>query len=436
MMTLVPRGFLAATAAGIALTFCTLSGDAAAQTPATPAPAAQAPAAQSAPAKATGPIRIGVLTDLSGSLADLSGSGSVEAVKMAVEDFGASVLGRPVEVLSADHQNKADIGVQIAADWYDNRNVEVVIDLPNSAVMLAIQELTRRKNKIVFGTAGGSSDFTGKACSPNGIHWVYDTYALAAGTGRTMVKQGGDSWYFITLDYSFGLSLERDTAAFVTGAGGKVLGSARHPLNSADFSSYLLQAQASGAKVIGLANAGGDLINTVKQAAEFGITKQGQKLAGLLMFLSDIHALGLETAQGLVLTEAFYWDQNEETRAFSKRFSERTGRMPTMVQAGNYGAITHYLKAVKAAGTTDTPTVMKTMRDTPINDFMTKNGRIREDGRVLRDMYLFEVKTPAESKDKWDYYKQLGVIAAADAARPLAESECPLVRKSADAGKP
>ena len=426
MMKLMSHGVLAATAAGIALAFGALSWPAAAQTP-----AAQTPSAQ-----ATGPIRIGVLTDLSGSLADLSGGGSVEAVKMAVEDFGASVLGRPVEVLSADHQNKADIGVQIASDWYDNRNVEVVIDLPNSAVMLAIQELTRRKNKIVFGTAGGSSDFTGKACSPNGIHWVYDTYALAAGTGRTMVRQGGDSWYFITLDYSFGLSLERDTAAFVTGAGGKVLGSARHPLNSADFSSYLLQAQASGAKVIGLANAGGDLINTVKQAAEFGITRQGQKLAGLLMFLSDIHALGLETAQGLVLTEAFYWDQNEKTRAFSKRFFERTGRMPTMVQAGNYGAITHYLKAVKSAGSADAPTVLKTMRDTPINDFMTRNGRIREDGRVLRDMYLFEVKTPAESKDKWDYYKQLGVIAAADAARPLAESECPLVRKSADAGKP
>ncbi|SMH30853.1 ABC transporter substrate-binding protein [Azospirillum agricola] len=393
------------------------------------------PAAATTPA-ATGPIRIGVLTDLSGSLADLSGRGSVEAVKMAVEDFGASVLGRPVEVLAADHQNKADVGTQIAADWYDNKNVEVVIDLPNSAVMLAIQELTRRKNKIVFGTAGGSSDFTGKACSPNGIHWVYDTYALAAGTGKTMVKQGGDSWYFITLDYSFGLSLERDTAAFVTGAGGKVLGAARHPLNSADFSSYLLQAQSSKAKVIGLANAGGDLINTVKQAAEFGVTQQGQKLAGLLMFLSDIHALGLATAQGLVLTESFYWDQNEGTRAFSKRFFERTGRMPTMVQAGNYGAITHYLKAVKAAGTSETAAVMKTMRDTPINDFMTRDGRIREDGRVLRDMYLFEVKTPAESKGPWDYYKQLGTVAAADAARPLAESECPLVRNAASAAKP
>ncbi|WP_372395811.1 ABC transporter substrate-binding protein [Azospirillum sp. HJ39] len=404
-----------------------------------PAASAAAQGGQPAPAASpasTGPIRIGVLTDLSGSLADLSGRGSVEAVKMAVEDFGASVLGRPVEVVAADHQNKADIGSQIANDWYDNKNVELIIDLPNSAVMLAIQELGRRKNKIVIGTAGGSSDFTGKACSPNGIHWVYDTYALAAGTGRTMVKQGGDSWYFITLDYSFGLSLERDTAAFVTGAGGKVLGSARHPLNSADFSSYLLQAQASKAKVIGLANAGGDLINTVKQAAEFGITRQGQKLAGLLMFLSDIHALGLETAQGLVLTESFYWDQNEATRAFSKRFFERTGRMPTMVQAGNYGAITHYLKAVKAAGTSDTATVMKTMRDTPINDFMTRDGRIREDGRVLRDMYLFEVKAPAESKSPWDYYKQLGVIAAADAARPLAESDCPLVRSNAAAAKP
>jgi len=425
----ITRALLAATAA---LALC------GAPWLATPAAAQSAAPASPAPAKpaATGPIRIGVLTDLSGSLADLSGKGSVEAVKMAVEDFGASVLGRPVEVLSADHQNKADIGSQIAADWYDNKNVEVVIDLPNSAVMLAIQELTRRKNKIVFGTAGGSSDFTGKACSPNGVHWVYDTYALAAGTGKTMVKQGGDSWYFITLDYSFGLSLERDTAAFVTGAGGKVLGAARHPLNSADFSSYLLQAQSSKAKVIGLANAGGDLINTVKQAAEFGVTRQGQKLAGLLMFLSDIHALGLETAQGLVLTESFYWDQNDGTRAFAKRFFERTGRMPTMVQAGNYGAITHYLKAVKAAGTADTATVMKTMRDTPINDFMTKDGRIREDGRVLRDMYLFEVKSPAESKGPWDYYKQLGVIAAAEAARPLAESDCPLVAKTAKTEKP
>ncbi|MCW2242117.1 ABC transporter substrate-binding protein [Azospirillum canadense] len=407
--------------------------------PAAPAAAQQPAGSQpaSSPSSASkGPIRIGVLTDLSGSLADLSGSGSVEAVKMAVEDFGSSVLGRPVEVLSADHQNKADVGSQIAADWYDNKNVEVIIDLPNSAVMLAIQEITRRKNKIVFGTAGGSSDFTGKACSPNGIHWVYDTYALAAGTGRTMVKQGGDKWYFITLDYSFGLSLERDTSAFVTGAGGKVLGSSRHPLNSSDFSSYLLQAQSSGANVIGLANAGGDLINTVKQAAEFGITNQGQKLAGLLMFLSDIHALGLETAHGLVLTEAFYWDQNDGTRAFSKRFFERTGRMPTMVQAGDYGAITHYLNAVKTAGTADTATVLKTMHDTPINDFMTKNGRIREDGRVLRDMYLFEVKSPSESKGPWDYYKQLGVIAAADAARPLSESECPLVQGNAKLAKP
>ena len=379
--------------------------------------------------KAQPPIRIGVLTDLSGSLADLSGPGSVEAVKMAVEDFGASVLGRPVEVLAADHQNKADIGAQIAADWYDNQNVELIIDLPNSAVMLAVQEMTKRKNKIVIGTAGGSSDFTGKACSPNGIHWVYDTYALAAGTGRTVVKQGGDSWYFITLDYSFGLSLERDTAAFVTGAGGKVLGASRHPLNTADFSSFLLQAQGSKAKVIGLANAGGDLINTVKQAAEFGITQRGQKLAGLLIFLSDIHALGLETAQGLVLTESFYWDQNEETRAFSKRFAERAKRMPTMVHAGNYGAITHYLKAIKAAGTTDAAKVMEVMKATPINDFMTKNGQVREDGRVVRDMYLFEVKKPSESKGPWDYYKQLGVIAGADAARPLAESECPLIKK-------
>jgi branched-chain amino acid transport system substrate-binding protein len=376
------------------------------------------------------PLRIGVLSDLSGPLADLSGPGSVEAVKMAVEDFGSTVIGRPIEVIAADHQNKADIGAQIAGNWYDNKNVEVITDLPNSSVMLAVQEIGKRKDKVVIATAGASSDFTGKSCSPNGIHWIYDTYALAAGTAQAVVKQGGDTWFFITSDYAFGHSLERDASAFVTAGGGKVIGAVRHPLNTADLASFLLQAQASKAKVIGLANSGNDLINTVKQASEFGLAQKGQKLAGLLIFLTDVHALGLSTAQGLVLTEAFYWDQNDATRSFSKKFFQRTGRMPTMIHAGNYGAIMHYLKAVAAAGTTDATKVIAAMRETPINDFMTKDGRIREDGRVLRDMYLFEVKKPEESTGPWDYYKQIGVIAAATAARPLAESDCPLVKKA------
>lgn len=381
--------------------------------------------AQTAP-----PLRIGVLSDLSGPLADLSGPGSVEAVKMAVEDFGSSVIGRSIEVISADHQNKADIGAQIAGNWYDNKNVEVIVDLPNSSVMLAVQEIGRRKNKVVIATAGASSDFTGKSCSPTGIHWIYDTYALAAGTAQAVVKQGGDTWFFITSDYAFGHSLERDASAFVTAGGGKILGSVRHPLNTPDLASFLLQAQASKAKVIGLANSGNDLINTVKQASEFGLAQNGQKLAGLLIFLTDVHALGLKTAQGLVLTEAFYWDQNNATRTFSKKFHQRTGRMPTMIHAGNYGAIMHYLKAVAAAGTTDAMKVTAAMKETPINDFMTANGRIREDGRVLRDMYLFEVKKPEESTGPWDYYKQIGVIPAVNAARPLSESDCPLVKKA------
>jgi branched-chain amino acid transport system substrate-binding protein len=388
-------------------------------------------AAGKAGAQAVKPVRIGVLTDLSGPLADLSGRGSVEAVKMAVADFGASVLGRPVEVLSADHQNKAEVGAQIANDWYDNQNVEMIIDLPNSSVLLAVQEIARRKNKVVIATAGASSDFTGKNCSPNGVHWIYDTYSLAAGTGRAVVKQGGDTWYFLTSDYAFGHSLERDTAKVISAAGGKVLGEARHPLNTSDMSAFLLQAQSSNAKIIGLANSGADLVNTLKQASEFGITQGGkQKLAGLLIFITDIHSLGLQTTQGLLLTSAFYWDQNNGTRAFSKRFFQRINRMPTMVHAGNYGAVMHYLNAIKNAGSADAPKVMNVMKTTPINDFMTRNGRIREDGRVLRDMYLFEVKKPGESKEPWDYYKQLSVIPAAEATRPLSESMCPIIRRT------
>jgi branched-chain amino acid transport system substrate-binding protein len=375
-------------------------------------------------------VKIGVLNDQSGFYADLAGSGSVEAARMAAADAGGTVLGKKIEIVFADHQNKPDVGANIARQWYDVDHVDMIADVPTSSVALAVQQVTKEKNKVVMFSGPGATDITGKQCSPNGIHWTYDTYALAKGTGGAVVKQGGDTWFFLTADYAFGHALERDTSEIVKANGGKVLGSVRHPPNTSDFSSYLLQAQASKAKIIGLANAGGDTINAVKQAAEFGIVEGGQKLAGLLIFLSDIHSLGLKTAQGLQLTESFYWDQNDETRAFSKRYFEKTQRMPTMDQAGVYGAVAHYLKAVKDAGTDAPEAVLKKMRETPINDFMTKNGKIREDGRVLRDFYLFEVKKPAESKGAWDYYKQLSVIPAAEAARPLSESECPLVKKS------
>jgi len=375
-------------------------------------------------------VRIGVLDDMSGPYADIQGPGDVVAVKMAVEDFGGSVLGKPIEVISGDLLNKADVGAAIARQWYDVERVDVILGLGNSAVALAVQGITREKNRINIVTSAGSTDLTGKACSPNGVHWVYDTYALANGTARAIMHQGGgDSWFFITADYAFGHSLERDAAAVIKKSGGNVVGSVRAPLNSADFSSYLLQAQASGAKVIGLANAGADTINTIKQASEFGIVAGGQKLAGLLVLITDIHALGLKAAQGLLFTEAYYWDHNDETRAFAKRFIERHGgKPPTMFQAGIYSAATHYLKAVKAAGSDNAQAVMAEMRKMPINDFMTKDGRIREDGRVMRDMYLLQAKTPAESKGEWDLMKVVATIPADEAFRPLAESECPLVK--------
>jgi branched-chain amino acid transport system substrate-binding protein len=375
-------------------------------------------------------VRLGVLDDMSGLYADLQGPGDVVAVKMAVEDFGGRVLGKPIEVLSADLMNKADVGAAVARQWYDVDKVDAILGLGNSAVALAVQGITREKNRIDIVTAAGSTDLTGKACSPNGIHWVYDTYALANGTANAILRQGGgDTWFFITTDYAFGHSLERDAASVVTKHGGKVLGSVRVPINNADFSSYLLQAQASKAKVIGLANAGADTINTIKQASEFGITAGGQKLAGLLVLITDIKSLGLATAQGLLFTEAYYWDQNEGTRAFAKRFMERHGKPPTMFQAGIHGAAMHYLKAVQAAGTDEANAVMAQMRKLPINDFMTKNGRIREDGRVMRDMYLLQAKAPAESKGEWDLMKVIATIPAEDAFRPVAESDCPLVKK-------
>ena len=365
------------------------------------------------------PVKIGVLTDMSSLYADIGGPGSVEAARMAIEDFGGKVLGRPIELVSADHQNKPDVGSNIARRWYDEDGVDLITDVPTSSVALAVEDVSREKHKLAIFTGAGSSDITGKNCSPYAAHWVYDTYALAHGTGSAIVKEGGTSWFFITADYAFGHALERDTAAVVKANGGTVLGEVRVPLNTQDFSSYLLQAQASKAKIIGLANAGGDTINSIKQAAEFGIVQGGQKLAGLLVFITDVHSLGLQTAQGLQLTSAFYWNQNDETRAWSKRFFDRVHRMPTMVQAGVYSAVKHYLEAVKALGTKDPDKVMAKMRATPINDFMSHNATLRIDGRVLRDLYLFEVKKPSESKDAWDYFKQLRTIPASEAFRPL-----------------
>jgi branched-chain amino acid transport system substrate-binding protein len=375
-------------------------------------------------------VKIGVINDQSSIYADLSGMGGVEAARMAIEDFGGSVLGKPIEMVTADHQNKPDVATNIVSKWYDADNVDAVFDVPNSSVMLAVQEIARKAQKIVVVSTGATSDFTGKACSPYGIHWTYDTYSVAYGTGKVMVEQGGDTWFFITVDYAFGHALERDTAAFVKAGGGKVLGALRHPFPNQDFSTYLVQAQASKAKIIGLANAGSDVINTIKQAAEFGIARpgSGQRLAGLLLFDSDIHSLGLRTAQGIVMTTGFYWDFNDETRAFSKRFFERRKAMPTMVQAGVYSAVQHYLKAVQALGSKESLPVVKKMKETPVNDFFAKNGEIREDGRMVHDMYLAQVKTPEESKYDWDYLKILKVIPGREAFRPLAESECPLIK--------
>ncbi len=375
-------------------------------------------------------VKIGVMNDQSGLYADITGPGSVLAARMAVEDFGGKVAGKSIEVLFADHQNKPDIGANVVRQWIDTQQVDAIADVPTSSVALAVQEITREKNRMFLMSGPASSDLTGKACSETGIHWTYDTYALANGTGKALVKQGGDSWFFLTADYAFGHALERDTSKFVQEGGGKVLGVVRHPLSTADFSSFLLQAQASKAKIIGLANAGGDTINSIKQASEFGIVAGGQRLAGLLVFINDVHALGLKTAQGLVISESFYWDLNDETRAFSKRFAEKNkGNMvPSMIQAGVYGAVSHYLKAVQAAGTDEAKAVAKKMKELPINDFMTKNGSIREDGRVLRDMHLLQVKKPEESKYKYDYYKVLTTVPGTEAFRPLAQGGCPLVK--------
>ena len=375
-------------------------------------------------------VKIGVLTDMASLYADATGKGSLVAVQMAVADYGGKVKGKPVEVISADHQNKPDIAMSIARNWYDNEKVDAIFDVPTSSVALPISALTREKNKININSGGGTSDLTGVACSPNTVHWTYDTYSLSNVAGKAMVKRGEDTWFFITADYAFGMALERDAANVVKENGGKVLGDVRHPLNNSDFSSFLLQAQSSKAKVIGLANAGGDTQNALKQAAEFGITQAGQKMIALLTEITDVHSLGIKATQGLIVTDAFYWDRDDETRAFSRRFNDKVGHMPTMIQAGLYSATMHYLKAIEAIGTDDSQKVMAQMRATPINDFFAKNGKIRIDGRMVHDMYLFEVKKPEESKGEWDLYKLLATVPGDEAFRPLDKGNCPLVKRN------
>lgn len=373
-------------------------------------------------------IKLGVLNDRSGIYADLSGEGSVVAARMAIEDFEATAKGINVEVISADHQNKPDVASTIARQWYDEEGVDLIVDVPTSSAALAVNEITREKGKIFLNSGAASTDLTGAQCAPGTGHWTYDTYALANGTGKAMVESGNKNWYFLTADYAFGHSLEENTTKVVEAAGGTVMGSVRHPFPGTDFSSFLLQAQASGADVIGLANAGGDTVNSIKQAAEFGITQAGQALAGLLIFITDVHALGLETAQGLVLTEAFYWDLNDDTRAWSERFStEMGGSKPTMVHAGVYSAVTHYLKGVEAAGSKETEVVMDWMKSNPSQDPVFGAGELRADGRHIHDMYLFQVKSPAESTGAWDYYELLATIPAATAFRPLEDGGCALV---------
>ncbi len=374
-------------------------------------------------------VKLGVLNDMSGVYADISGPGSVVAAQMAAEDFMAKNKGFKVEVVGADHQNKPDVGASIARKWYDQENVDAVMDVTTSSVALAVSDITKEKNKIFLVSGGGTSDLTGAKCSPNTVHWTYDTWALANGTGSALTKQGGSPWFFITADYAFGAALERDASAAVKAAGGKVVGSVKHPLSNTDFSSFLLQAQSSGAKVIGLANAGNDLITAVKQASEFGITQGGQQLAGLLIFSSDVKALGLQAAQGLVLTDAFYWDLNDDTRAFSKRFGAKfNGKMPTSAQAGVYSSAMHYLNAIKDAKTKDAPKVMEQMRATPINDPLFGKGEIRIDGRATHPMYLLKVKKPADSKGEWDLFEVVSTIPANEAFRPLKDGNCPLVK--------
>ncbi|MGW1426043.1 ABC transporter substrate-binding protein [Bradyrhizobium manausense] len=379
-----------------------------------------------APASAQG-VKIGILNDQSGVYADYGGKYSVEAAKMAIEDFGGEVLGQKIEMVTADHQNKPDLATSIARRWYDADNVDMITELTTSSVALAVQDLSKEKKKIDIVVGAATSSITGSACSPYGFHWAFDTHALAVGTGGALTKAGGDSWFFLTADYAFGYALEKDTSEIVTANGGKVLGSVRVPLNSSDFSSFLLQAQSSKAKIVGLANAGQDTTNSIKQAAEFGIVSGGQKLAGLLMTIAEVNGLGLQAAQGLVLTEGFYWDHSDTTRAFSERFFKRTGRMPSMIHAGTYSATLSYLKAVKAAGTKDTEAVAKKLKELPVDDAFAK-GKVLENGRMVHDMYLFEVKKPSESKKPWDYYKEIATVPGDKAFFTAKESGCPLTK--------
>jgi branched-chain amino acid transport system substrate-binding protein len=376
-----------------------------------------------------GVVKIGVLTDLSGTYSDLSGQGAIVATQMAVDDFLAQEKpGFKIEVVYADHQNKGDIAANKAREWFERDHVDVVTDLVTTSTALAVMKIGKEKNRVVLVSGAGSTKITNEDCNDVTVHWTYDTYALAHGTAKAVVQQGGKAWFFLTADYAFGHSLEKDASDVVTANGGTVVGVARHPFPGTDFSSFLLKAQTSGAQVIGLANAGTDTTNSIKQAAEFGITPK-QTLAGLLMFITDVHSLGLKTAQGMYLTEGFYWDLNEETRAWSKRFFEKHKKMPTMAQAGDYSSMMHYLKAVKAVNSDDAQKVMAQMKKTPVNDFFAKNGRIRDDGRMVHEMYLFQVKKPSESNAAWDYYKLRATIPADEAYQPLSASRCPLIKK-------
>lgn len=375
-------------------------------------------------------VRIGVLTDMSGQFSHESGEGSVTAVKMAVEDFGGKVLGKPIEVIVADHQNRNEVAIAKAREWYDVGKVDLIANLINSSIALAVTNVAQEKNRVAIVNGSGSSRLTGDSCTPNSIHYAYDTYALAQGTGKALIKEGLKSWYFLTADYAFGHALEGDTANVVKANGGTVVGSIRYPIDTADHSSFLLQAQASKANVVAIAGSGTTFINAVKSAKDFGLAEGGkQTIAGLLVWITDIDSMGLSTAQGLVLTNAFYWDRDEETRAFSKRFFAKMKRMPHMGDAGDYSSTMHYLNAIKAAGTDEAKAVMAKMREMPVNDFFAKNGRVREDGRFIHDMYVYEVKKPSESKYAWDYYKLRSVIPGDEAFRPVSDSKCPLLKK-------
>ena len=392
--------------------------------------AATWPLAAAAHAEISGGIvKLGVLTDETGVLSTPSGEGSIEATRMAVEDFGGKVAGKPIEIIHADHQNKTDIGAAIARRWIDVDGVDAIIDVPNSAIVLAVQEIAKEKNRVLLVSTAATADLTGKACSPVGVHWTWDTYAVAASAAKAIVLQGGDSWFFLTADYAFGHAMQRDATRFIEASGGKVIGSVRHPLGTADFASFLLQAQSSRAKIVGIVNGGSDMTNSIKQAAEFGIARGGQRLAAISAVITDVHAVGLADAQGLLLAKSFYWDRTEESRQWSKRFFARRGAMPTQMQAGVYSAVMHYLKAVDALGSDEAKAVVAKMRDMPIHDFFADSGLLRADGRMVHDMYLVEVKKPEELHYPWDYYKILKTIPGEEAFRPMSEGGCPLFTK-------